>query len=105
MITEKNSYSKQQYTDKGAETMSKMPSSNAVCPGSCDENPHTLQAISQETGNSFCPNNKCYFIYMDSDKNHYWEHGFDPMNTKSFVKSESLRIFKKNSREMFFLTG
>jgi len=75
--------------------------SNIDCPGSCTENPHKLYIVSTETGNLFCLNNKCYFIYMDSDKNHFWEWKFDPMNTKSFIKSESLRIFKKNQRETF----
>lgn len=72
-----------------------MTFTNEICPGSCEENPHSLQIITKETKNLFCMNTKCYFIYMDDNKNHFWEYGFDPMNTKSLVKSESNRIFKK----------
>lgn len=68
--------------------------SNVVCPGSCEENYHTLRIISHETDNLFCRNEKCFFIYIDPDKNHYWENGFDPMSNKSFVKSASQIVFK-----------
>lgn len=76
--------------------------SNVVCPGSCEENYHTLRIISPETGNLFCRNEKCFFIYLDSDKNHYWENGFDPMNNKSFVKSASQIVFKNKDAGVRF---
>jgi len=62
-------------------------STDIMCPGSVDGNNHTLFVISPETGNRFCFNKKCYCIYLGSDHVAYWEHGFDPLTAKSFIKN------------------